>query len=129
MFESDVQFADTAVGGGDWCESGAQSPSRSPSGSSEESCRENGLPDVLHGVTVNVLGSEDREPRQAKPPPKLCTTLNIKIQMEARSSQTSVSWSGRMAVPAPLSPDRGLATRIGRRLTRSEGRRQLIRAR
>jgi hypothetical protein len=65
---------------------------------------------------VNVLGSEDREPRQAKPPPKLCTTLNIKIQMEARSSQTSVSWSGRMAVPAPLSPDRGLATRIGRRL-------------
>jgi hypothetical protein len=35
----------------DWCESGAQSPSRSPSWSSEESCRENGLPDVLHGVT------------------------------------------------------------------------------
>jgi hypothetical protein len=51
MFESDVQFADTAVGGADWCESGAQSPSRSPSWSSEESCRENGLPDVLHGVT------------------------------------------------------------------------------
>jgi hypothetical protein len=51
MFESDVQFADAAVGGADWCESGGQSPSRSPSWSSEESCRENGLPDVLHGVT------------------------------------------------------------------------------
>jgi hypothetical protein len=127
MFESDVQFADTAVGGPTGASPALSPPHALRLGHLRSLAARMDFPMFFTASQVNVLGSEDREPRQAKPP-KLCTTLNIKIQMEARSSQTSVSWSGRMAVPAPLSPDRGLVTRIGRRLTRSEGRGQLIRA-
>jgi hypothetical protein len=51
MYARDDQYADAAMREADLCESGAQPPSCSASWSSEESRRENGLPDLLDGVT------------------------------------------------------------------------------